>query len=192
MKKLITALFAVIALQFSLDAQTEDEVKPILKQYTQDLIEGNWVKSLDYTYPGLYTVVPRDQMEAVIVKTFTDTSMFVIGFNGMEYGSITEVYTEDKYSYSFVKYSMEMTMRFTSGIPKENHQATADMMKMQFGDENVKLVDDTMVIKQDNTMAAVKNKGEDKIYFMEVKEQLFTIMGQFMSEEFIANAKAQL
>lgn len=192
MKKLLIACCAVFALQISAFGQSEKEVKPVLKKYTQELIDGNWVKSLDYTYPGLYTIVPKDQMEAVIVQTFSDTSMFVIGFNSMEYGSISKLFKEADYSYSFVKYTMEMSMKFTSGIPAENHQATADMMKMQFGDENVTLADDTMIIKQHNTMAAIKKSGEDQIYFMEIKDQLFSIMDQFMSEEFIANAKAQL
>lgn len=192
MKKLIIALCAVFALQLTAFGQTEKEVKPVLENYTQDLIEGNWVKSLDYTYPGLFSIVPKAQMEAAIEQTFSDTSMFVIGFNSMEYGSISKLFKEADYSYSFVKYTMEMTMKFSSGIPAENHQATADMMKMQFGDENVTLVDDTMIIKQNNTMAAIKKSGEDTIYFMEIKDQLFSIMDQFMSEEFMANAKAQM
>ncbi len=192
MKKVFYAVFAGLLIQTALFAQTAKEVKPLLEKYTQDMVNGDWAKSLDYTYPGLYQVVPREQMEAAIATTFDDTSMFVIGFTGMEFGSISEVYTDADYDYSFVKYTMEMTMRFTSGVPEENHQSTADLMKMQFGDENVRLNGKTMYIKQNNTMAAVKDKSDNKIYFLEIKEQLWPVMEQFMSEEFIETAKGQI
>ena len=191
MKKIVSSFLASVSMLYCV-AQTESEVRPVLDQYTQELIDGNWVKSLDYTYPGLFTVYPKEQMQQLVVQTFSDTSMFVIGFNSMEFGNISEVYSDDEIDYSFVNYSMQMTMRFTSAIPEENYESTLGLMRSQFGEDKVRLEGNTLIIDQDNTMAAIKTKDEEKIYFMEIKEQLFPIMEQFMSADFLALAKAQL
>jgi hypothetical protein len=189
MKRLFTLLTFISVLNTFVLAQTKIEVRPVLEAYSQEMINGNWSKSLDYTYPGLYEIVPRAQMEQVIVTTFQDTSVFVIGFSGMEFGKVSEVFEDTDYNYSFVDYTMQMTMRLTEQVTADQYPQMVNAMKAQFGQDNVMLKEKTIFIDQQNIMAAIKTKTEQKIYFLEMKPELFPMMTQFMSSSFIENAR---
>ncbi len=185
MKKISLLLLALI-FSFSIQAQTEQEARDLLDQYAEIFETEQWLKSLDLTYPDLFTVVPREQMEQVIEATF-NSNMFEMSMGGMEIQEISERFEEEGLSYRFMKYKQEMKMTVN-----ESSQVTVDAlvgpMKAQFGEDNVSVSGSSLEILANNKLAVIKKDGDDQVYGLEIKNELKGLMGNFMSETFIERA----
>jgi hypothetical protein len=169
-------------------AQNQKEVSQLLADYEKAMVERQWVKSLDYVYPALFDVVPREMMEEAIKTTFNDTADIQMGFESMELLEVSDIYEEDEMSYSFAEYVMVMTMTTAGEKSDEDMNTLKAAIAMQFGEENVNVEENTLFITANNRMAVIRKTGEEKLYMLEIKPELKQIMESFMSEEFMQRA----
>jgi ketosteroid isomerase-like protein len=169
-------------------AQNQKEVSQLLADYKKAMVERQWVKSLDYVYPALFDVVPREMMEEAIKTTFNDTADIQMGFESMELLEVSDIYEEDEMSYSFAEYVMVMTMTAAGEKSDEDMNTLKAAIAMQFGEENVNVEGNTLFITANNRMAVIRKTGEEKLYMLEIKPELKQIMESFMSEEFMQRA----
>jgi hypothetical protein len=169
-------------------AQNQKEVSQLLADYEKAMVERQWVKSLDYVYPALFDVVPREMMEEAIKTTFNDTADIQMGFESMELLEVSDIYEEDEMSYSFAEYVMVMTMTEAGEKSDEDMNTLKAAIAMQFGEENVNVEENTLFITANNRMAVIRKTGEEKLYMLEIKPELKQIMESFMSEEFMQRA----
>jgi hypothetical protein len=169
-------------------AQNQKEVSQLLADYKKAMVERQWVKSLDYVYPALFDVVPREMMEEAIKTTFNDTADIQMGFESMELLEVSDIYEEDEMSYSFAEYVMVMTMTAAGEKSDEDMNTLKAAIAMQFGEENVNVEENTLFITANNRMAVIRKTGEEKLYMLEIKPELKQIMESFMSEEFMQRA----
>ncbi len=169
-------------------AQSQQEVKDLLNEYSEAMTARQWQKSLDYVYPALFDVVPREMMENAISSTFNDTSVVRMGFKEMELLQVSDIYNEESFNYSFADYSMIMTMTLMGEKTDEEISSFASIMEGQFGEGSVEVDGKTLFITTSNKMAVIKKDGENKLYMLEIKPELKEIMSSFMSDTFMTRA----
>jgi len=185
MKKLLLLFFATI-FSISIQAQTEDEARGLLDQYADIFESKEWSRSLDLTYPDLFNVIPRDQMEQVIESTF-NSPLFEMSFGDLEVQDVSELYEEEGLSYRFMNYRQEMAMTVLD-TEAVSVSALIGPMRAQFGEENVTVSGSTLNILANNKLAVLKKTGDEKLYGLEIKNELKSLMGNFMSETFVRRA----
>lgn len=172
----------------NLNAQSKKEVAALLDEYEQLMLNREWKKSMDYMYPTLFDIVPREMMENAIVTTFSDTSVLKMAIVELELIEVGEIKKDDTVSYAFAQYEMVMTMSMTNNLSEDFMATLKAQMAGQYGDENVWSVGKTLFIMTNNRIAVMKNIGEDRLYMLEIKPELKVIMEQMMSQQFLADA----
>jgi hypothetical protein len=182
--------FITLAMVLSLGvfAQNQQEVSDLLDEYEKAMVARQWTKSLDYVYPSLFDILPRDLMEQSIATTFNDTSVVRMGFERMELLEVSEVFEEEGLRYSFADYSMIMTMTSVSDNSDEQLEMLKNTLAMQFGEENIRVDGKTLYITSTNKMAVIRKKGEENLYMLELKPEMKEMIQSFMSEEFMQRA----
>ncbi len=186
MKKILFVLLTFL-MAAGVQAQTKEEVENVLKEYTEMMQTKEWSKALDYTYPELFNVVPREQMEQAIETSF-NSPMFEMEIKEFSPKGISDLYEEEEISYRFVDYDMAMSMKILVDNPNLSMDTFAGAMKGQFGEENVTVDGKTLNIKADSKMAVIKKKGDPQLYALDIKKELKSMMAGFMSETFISRA----
>ena len=189
MKKLILS-FLLAGLTAGVYGQSQAEVEKLLSEYQKAMQAKEWLKSLDYVYPAMFDVIPREMMEETLAQTFNSPEL-EIAFEEMELLQVSDIYSEDNITYSFADYTLVMSMQLAGDKTEEQTQQFAEIMASQVGEENVSVDGKVVYITQTNKLAAIKNKGEEKIYLLELNPQLKEIMASFMSETFLDRAFAE-
>ena len=189
MKKMILSLVLLSSFTFGAWAQSQKDVEKLLAEYKAAMQQREWLKSLDYIYPALFDVVPREMMEETLVQSFNSPEL-EISFEEMELLEVSEVYKEDGLNYSFADYSLVMSMKLAGEKSDEEIQQFADLMAAQLGEENINVKDKVIFITQNNSMAVIKNDDQEKLYLLELNPQLKEIIASFMSDTFMERAFA--
>lgn len=189
MKKQNFYLFLSLILCTSVFAQSEKEVKHFIERYESDMKKGDFAKSLDYIYPKLYDVIPRETMKEALVQAFLDTSMFKMSFDKFKVAHVGEVFTEGKISYAFADYSITMRMDFIN--PETTAQEIEEMgkvMQQVYGAENVEIKPRRFTITTQNKMAVIKDLATGQLYLLEISDQLKPVFESMMSADFVERA----
>lgn len=186
--KSIKRIALALLVSTSAIAQNHDDVSALLDEYADAMIDREWAKSLDYVYPALFDVVPREIMEQAISTTFNDTSVVKMGFKSLELLEVSDIYEEEELSYSFADYGMVMTMTSVGNQSDAQIETLRSAMAMQFGEESIEVKGRTLYITVNNKMAVIRKSGEDKLYMLEIKDELKQVMQSFMSETFMRRA----
>ena len=186
MKKLIFFTLS-LALSFGTIAQNRKEVSQILEEYEQLMIDRQWARTLDYTYPALFEVAPREMLEKFITDSFNDTSLVKISFKSLDLLEVSEVYKEEELRYSFADYSMIMVTTLVSDKTENELKDLKNNLVMQHGEENIKIEGKTFTITTKNKMAVIRKQDDKQLYLLEIRPDL-EFMKSFMSEEFVQRA----
>ncbi len=123
-----------------LSAQTSnnpyaDAIQVRLDQYMEVMKAGNYTGSLDYTYPKLFTIVPKPVMAEQLDKTFNSEDGIKITFGESNILKIHDEVVEVKEElFTFVDYDMIMYMSIkdTSGV-----SFMLPMFNSMYGEDNV-------------------------------------------------------
>lgn len=178
MKK-ITLLICLLLVQFILLGQKDSALERRLAEFMQvnDVMDLN--KVLDYTYPKLYTIVPRDQMLEVLQNTFENENMS-IQLDSLHINTIYPVFNLENGSYAKVIYSMNMLMAFknnkedslTPEKKKDRDDFLLSSLSEQYGAGNVSIdpVSGYLKIKMVSPMVAVKDEYAKQWSFVNFKE----------------------
>jgi len=178
MKK-ISILLCLLFVQFVLLGQKDSALERRLAEFMQVNDEMDLNKVLDYTYPKLYTVVPRDQMLEVLQNTFENENMS-IRLDSLHINTIYPVFKVENGSYAKVIYSMNMIMAFktnnkdslTPEKKKERDDFMISSLSEQYGAGNVSIdpVSGDLKIKMISPMVAVKDEYAKQWSFVNFKE----------------------
>jgi len=187
-----------------------ESLKTTFKMYKQFTLEGQFEKTIDYIYPPVFAITPKE--------TLINASKMVKESGGMpKITSIKETIktpfkSYSKGSYTLIKYTMDMTMNLTPPVKKENKEEYAKVQKMLNSPSELKAYKSFMLqmlkarmgkdavitsskkssltfnIKKISTLIAI---NENKIgwKFVEPEPQMIAELKKVLPKEIIKNEK---
>lgn len=191
---------------------TRNELKSLeetMKIYKKLNIDGELAKTIDYVYPPVFTITPKQTLldsfkmikesgKAPTINSFTETIR-------------TPLKSYEKGLYTVVEYTMEMTMNTMPPVKKENKEEYAkvqemlnnpeklksyksfmiQMLKMQMGEDAViSSKEDSMMvnIEKKSTMIAI-NENKSSWTFVEPAPQMIEHLKKVLPKEIVENEK---
>ncbi len=146
-------------------------------------------KSLDYTYPKLFTIAPREQVLQAMRDGF-DNEEVKVKLDSVKVEKVFPFFEEGNGSYAKILYSMVMTMTFATdsahaNSPEKNEQMRS-VMAAQYGEENVSMDPATGIlrIRQASPMVAAKDEHSNDWTFVNLKEG-DPLMNKLFSKEIL-------
>lgn len=155
-----------------------------LTEYMQLTKEMKLEKLMDYIYPKLFTIAPKDQMLEAMKQGFSNEEVKVT-LDSMKVVKIHPVFESGKGQYAKVTYSMIMVMNFTDKeMPAEQMEFIKESMGEKYGTENLAIDAQTgaLRIRQANHMVAAKDEHAKEWSFLSIKEDDPT-MNKLLSKE---------
>ena len=175
----------------SISAQSHKEI--ITKEaqtYYDYMTNQNFDGVLDYMYPKVFEMAPREQMKMGMQQMFNSPDM-KIEFLNNDITNVSEAKEVDGVTYAAVYYNSKMKMTFVSELDKSEEDKSSFIqfmkgtMASQFGEENVKADAETMslVINMDATMFAIKDPKFDGWKFLGNDDAMQMIVNSIIPED---------
>jgi hypothetical protein len=167
--KILTNLILVFFISISSFAQSSSaEITKNAQNYYDYMTAQNFDGVLDYMYPKVFEMAPRNQLKAGMEQMFSSPDM-KIEFLSNDVTKVSEEKIVESVTYAVVSYNSKMKMTFVSEQDKsaEDQKAFLEFMKVtmdtQFGEGNVTSDQKTMslVINMDATMFAINDPQYD-------------------------------
>ena len=167
-------LVFLVGLSASIQAQSyKSEITKHAETYYDYLTHQNFDGILDYMYPKVFEMAPREQMKAGMQQMFNSKDM-EIDFLSNEVNSVTDTITINGITYAAIFYNSKMKMTFTSEIdkPEDDKKSFLDFMKItmntQFGADNVtsNFEEMSLTINMDANMFAIRDPKYNNWKFM--------------------------
>ncbi len=166
MKTIISLLLISLMLGVS-NAQNKDleEIKTLTDNILQATYASDWDKVLEYTYPKIFELAPKEQVKEIIKQTFEGNDQFTIDL-GKEIPvyTVSKLFNVDSVSYAFVTYPLELTMTFAKPLNEEQ----ISMMKNGFeqaGMDSEFLSDEVIKVRKAHSiMVVLKDSYTDGAY----------------------------
>lgn len=178
---------SLLAICFTLAGFTQQQ--PQLQARLQRFMELNQALNFDsvlaYTYPKMFTIVPRDEMKEGLENAF-DNDQVKMGLDSLKVDSVYPVFSMQGGSYAKISYSMKMIMQFKhretdSTKQQQQNEFILSAMQTQMGKEKVSVdAGGNIIIRMTSQMLAVKDKYAKDWCFVNLKDgdpilnQLFT------------------
>lgn len=162
MKSVFTLLFTLLFTFSGISQSHKDEITKHADTYYDYLTEQNFDGVLDYMYPKVFDMAPKEQMKAGMQQMFNSPDM-KIEFVSNEVTHVSKEKEVEGITYAVVFFNSKMKMTFLSETdkPEEEQKGFLEFMKAtmdsQFGAENVTSNPKTMslVINLDANMFAI-------------------------------------
>jgi hypothetical protein len=167
------------------DPQLKVRVTAMLKvTETKDL-----EKMLDYTYPKLFTLAPREQIAEAMKNSF-ETDEFVSTFDSVKIKTIFPVFNSGNGQYAKITHTILMRMEFKEEIDSAQIGDILVLMEEQYGKGNVRinLKKNTFSILLNSVMVAVKDEYAKEWSFLNYDEES-PMVEQLLSKEVIQKLK---
>ena len=214
MKKIFKYLLLTIMVfnttAFAKDTKSElESLKKTFELYKQFNLEGDLEKTVDYVYPPVFTITPKE----TLLESFkmVKESGKAPKVNALNETIRTPLKSYDKGVYTLVEYTMDMTMNMMPPVKKENKAEYAkvqdmlnspeklksyksfmlQMLKAQMGkDAVISSKEDSMIvdIKKTSTMIAI-NENKSGWKFVEPAPQMIEHLKKILPQEIISNEK---
>lgn len=188
MHKLIAFLFLSLFFTRNSSAQQDTALSNRLNEVLKFTQVMNIDKVLDYTYPKLFSIVPREELKEIMLSSF-ETDEFTSTMDSIEVVTIFPVLKINDESFAKIKHSMLLRMKFktepdTTGGGNSMNMMTG-MMESKFGTGNVRydMPHNTIVIKLIPSLIAIKEKEDGKWYFVNFDEENKEILDMLFSKE---------
>lgn len=177
MRSIIIILFALI-IQPAL-AQ-EGEIRSTFNEYFGKVNEGDIAGSMDYIYPKLFDIIPREQMQTAMEQAFNNPEAKL----SMEDGTITEisdVVEEAGVRYARVDYSFDLHMTMANPIDPATREQMMNAMKTQMPDGEVTYDEaaNKFILRNKSSVYAI-NEGNGEWKFLEKNPQMANVIGQLI------------
>ncbi len=189
MKQLLTICLTLFV-TFSISAQTHKEtITKEAQTYYDYMTNQNFDGVLDYMYPKVFDMAPREQMKMGMQQMFNSPDM-KIEFLNNDVTNVSDEKEVDGVTYAAVYYNSKMRMTFLSELEKSDEdkstfiQFMKGTMASQFGEENVQAHAETMslVINMDATMFAIKDPKFDGWKFLGNDDAMQMIVNSIIPE----------
>ncbi|MBC7874049.1 MAG: hypothetical protein H7Y01_08635 [Ferruginibacter sp.] len=145
-----------------------------LSEFMQVNDEMNLEKVMDYIYPKLFTIVPREEMLEAMKSGFNNEEVKV-ELDSLKIDRVNPEFEMAQGRYAKISYSMVMLMDFK--ISKDsidtNGPRMVEMLAAEYGEENVSLDKATGIIRirTSSPMVAVKDEYAKEWSFVNLKEE---------------------
>ena len=168
MKFLSTLIIALLLSLSSIAQSHKEDITKNANTYYSYMTNQNFDGVLDYMYPKVFEMAPKEAMKAGMEQMFNSPDM-KIEFISNEVTEVSNEKEVDGITYAAVYYNSKMKMTFLSEKEKseEDQKKFLDFMKTtmitQFGEGNVTsdLKTLSLVINMDATMFAIKDPKYD-------------------------------
>lgn len=193
----MTRIAALLLISFlslnSSSAQSEKAIRAGFEKYQNLIKEGDLKASMDYIYPKLFTVVPKDQMLNTL-KTTMENPMMEIKFGDL---SITDVQKAKKVGseyFAILKYKTSMQLKLKAQSPEMAKMMNQQLMTgftQKYGAENVSLDEASgfFTVKLSETAVAVSNDGKSNWTYLSLQEGQEQLMAQILPQEIFSQIK---
>ena len=139
-------------------AQADKELKIRIDSMMQLTQAGDLERILDFTYPKLFTIAPREKIAEAMRNAF-DSEDYSSSLDSVVVLKINPVFDLQGGQFALVKHSMVMRMKFKKPINDEQADSMLDDMEENFGENNVRFdkKNNTIVIFLLSNMLAIKD-----------------------------------
>lgn len=161
MKKQIIFLLACILFTTISFSQDLNALKAEIQKTYDATIALNYDKILDYTYPKLYKLVPRDKMKEALIATFNGTDEMKVKILAVDpnfnYG---EIKTIDDQKICLVKHNLSMEITLNETLEEEDVEMMIDLLKSTMETEDITYYKEktTFKINKIATMIAISDE----------------------------------
>lgn len=182
--------FGIAIMLFSLNvfAQTteEKEIRSTFVTYFEAMKNKDNAVVMEYIYPKLFTIVPKETLKAVFDQMYADTTI-EISFDSSKINNIAPAKILDGTKYVLVNYSFTLMMK----LKGEDRSEVAEIMHSSFentyGKGNVRLdtATSTFYIHPPGRMLFINDKGSKEWKLLEIKTEYKEILDQLLPAEII-------
>lgn len=181
----------------------EKMIRETFSTYFNTVEQGDYTTTLDYIYPRLFDLVPKEAMLQAMQQINADPTI-QITMDSSIINSVSEIITVGDSTYARVDYNFIMIMKLipeetdleeesesTSAEEGEDEDEfnqfdfTADMLEGVYGEKNVRRDKENskLFIRIEASMFAIEDPEVDGWKFLEKKDQLMPILEQLIPEE---------
>jgi hypothetical protein len=184
---LVLSMHSLMAQEIS--EKDKSNISKRLEEYTQMTNKGNWKELVEFIYPGLFKVVPKESMIGVF-SSFSSMGikMSMDEMNVKSYEMLGKMNGE---TFVAIPYNTQVYMTF-SGDATSSMEMVKEQMILQFGVENVTIDEDEnrLSFAPDKTMLAIYIEKDKDWYFIEYEANKQEIFNQIIPEEIVEKLKA--
>lgn len=175
-------------------AQTDNaDIQKTFEDYFKAVEQSNYPKVVDYLYPKLFDIAPKEAMLQAMEEMTTDTNV-TIKLHSAVVKKISKTFVLDKIKYAVVKHSFKMTMLFKNNnsdanIKEDGSLDVADftfkLLKGKYGEENVALDKEKSIIEvfSNSEMYAINDPAYPGWKFLEKKEEMQSLLEQLLPKK---------
>ena len=156
-------------------------------QLTQDM---DLEKLMDYIYPKLFEIAPKEQMIEAMKEGFKNDEL-KISLDSLKVDKFYPVFESGKGQYAKVTYSMVMVMEFLDKEElAEKMETIMEGAGEKYGRENLHFDEKTgsLRIKENNALVAAKDKYAKEWSFVSLKED-DPMINQLLSKDVLEKLK---
>ena len=149
-------------------------------------------KVVEYTYPKLFTIVPKESLIAAM-KTAFESEDFIIELDSIKILKIFPIFKINDTSYVKVKHTMLMKMKYIEpydSTQKEQKEFMVSLMSQKFGEGNVRFdpVANSVNIFMTPDMVGIKDKSS-KWTFANLNEDNPQMLNMLFSKQVLDKLK---
>ncbi len=192
MKKIL--LFSVLALGMiacspkSVGNAVGNAAKDVVTKGFMNMIslnnEGKWSDVLDMTYPKLFDIAPKEQL----LQQFQQMDMLGLKMvtDNVKIGDLSEFIPSGNEEFAKFNYTGVQTISAAdpSIMPMMKQQ-----LEMAMGADKIKEADGKLLVDVDQEVYVIKDKGTQKMYFMQSSPQMAPMMGQLIPADVLEKLK---
>lgn len=190
MRFLTTVVLALLFTTSIFSQSNKADIQKEAQTYYDYMTDMNIDAILDYMYPKVFDMVPKNQMKTGMEQMFNSPQM-KIEFISNEVTSISDEKEVDGVNYAMVYYNSKMRMTFLTEKDKteEERKAYLDMMQTsmanQFGAENVTvdLATTSVVIDNNASMYAINDAQYDGWKFLGNEKNMAAMINMMIPED---------
>jgi len=184
----ILFLFSLVLFSSVSIAQSKEQknIKKVVEKVMELNEAGKYKQALDFTYPQLFELVPRELMEEQIDKLFGDNGEMSINMENFEMSEVGEIVNAKTADYAFVPYSFLMTMTYNEGeFTEEGFGFIKSALQGKFGEENVTMDYEkrSFFIQSNSRMIAIKDHDTKDWKLLQLDESQIEMFKMILPED---------
>ncbi len=193
MKAIFIFLLTSLITNSSYGQMNKDEIKLTFEKYFESVEQKENEKTLEYIYPKLFEIYPKNKMLDAMNKKKADTTTDITISNDSII-NISETFELEGIKYALIKYSFKMTIKFSETKNETESSENEDFNKAELSYELLKEVygekntiynkeNSTIYINVSNEMFAIKNPSYNDWKFLENKEKMKPILEKLLPKK---------
>ena len=163
-------LLHTVASGFSQFVKDSAELSSRLEMFMQYNRDMNFEKMMDYIYPKLFTIAPKEQIKEAMESALNDDEL-TIKLDSLKTEKIYPLFASGNNRYAKISYSMLILMSTKQQKDSTDMSEIVPVMQTQYGEENVRFdkKTNTLIIYQKVDMVAIKDELSPEWTFMNLK-----------------------